>query len=220
MVSSAIMIFLEGLQANNTREWFNENKTSYLHALKCYEEVVEKIISSVEIFDDEVVGLKAKDTIFRIYRDVRFSHDKSPYKNHFGAFVAPGGRKGDAGYYIHLEPGASMLAGGSWHPDAENLKKIRKAVDLFQEEFLEIVSEKAFKEWFGSVSTDDTLTQVPAGFNANSPVANYLKMKSFTVGHGFSNKEVLAPDFEAKLGAGCKAMFRFNKFLREAIEEK
>ena len=221
MVPKATMIFLEGLKANNSREWFNDNKSSYLKALKDYEEMLERIISSVGIFDDEVVGLKAKETIFRIYRDVRFSNDKSPYKIHFGAFVAPGGRKSvSGGYYIHIEPQGSMLAGGAWRPEANNLKKIRKAIDLYQEEFLEIISEKEFKRWFDDLSTEDTLMRVPAGFDADSPVAKYLKLKSFTVGHGFSDKEIMSPDFEDKVVAGCRAMYRFNKFLYEAVEDK
>lgn len=220
MVPNTIMIFLEGLTANNTRDWFNENKASYLKALTGYEELVERLISGIGIFDDDVVGLKPKDAIFRIYRDVRFSHDKSPYKNHFGAFVAKGGRKGDAGYYIHIAPNASMLAGGVWRPEAVNLKKIRKAIDLYHEEFLEIINEKEFKKWFGQVDTDDSLTRVPSGYSLDSPVANYLKMKSFTVGHHFTNSEVSASDFESKVVEGCRAMFRFNQFLREAVEEK
>ncbi len=220
MVPNAIMIFLNDLTANNTRVWFNENKSSYLVELSNYEELVERLISGISTFDDEVVGLMPKECVFRIYRDVRFSHDKQPYKNHFGAFVAPGGRKGDAGYYIHIEPGASMIAGGVWRPDVVNIKKIRKAIDLYHEEFLEIVNEKEFKRWFGQVSAENTLTRVPSNFRSDSPVAHYLKMKSFTVGHIFSNKEVSALDFESNVVAGCAAMFRFNKFLREAIEEK
>jgi len=221
MVPDATMIFLEGLTANNSREWFNSNKNSYLQALNGFESILERIIPAVSLFDNDVVGLNPKDTIFRIYRDVRFSHDKSPYKTHFGAFIAPGGRKSPGGgYYLHIEPGGSMLAGGAWRPEAVDLKKIRRAIDLYQEEFLEIISEKAFKFWFDEVSADDTLLRVPSGFNSDSPVANYLKMKSFTVGHGFSNSEVLAFDFEAKVVEGCRAMLRFNTFLREAIEEK
>ena len=220
MVPNTIMIFLEGLTANNTRDWFNENKASYLKALTGYEELVERLISGIGIFDDDVVGLKPKDAIFRIYRDVRFSQDKSPYKNHFGAFVAKGGRKGDAGYYIHIAPNASMLAGGVWRPEAVNLKKIRKAIDLYHEEFLEIINEKEFKKWFGQVDTNDSLTRVPSGYSLDSPVANYLKMKSFTVGHHFTNSEVSASDFESKVVEGSRAMFRFNQFLREAVEEK
>jgi len=221
MVTNTIMIFLEGLKANNSRDWFNENKDNYLHALKNFENGLEQLISAIGFFDDEVVGLKPKDAIFRIYRDVRFSHDKSPYKTHFGAFLARGGRKSpSAGYYVHLESEGSVLAGGIWRPESDNLKKIRRAIDLYQEEFLQIVSENLFKQWFGTLSSDDALVRVPSGFSSDSPVANYLRMKSFTVGHTFSNREVLEPNFEERVVEACQAMCRFNTFLREAIEEK
>jgi len=215
------MIFLEGLKANNSRDWFNENKDNYLLALKSYENVLERLISAVGFIDDDVLGLKSREAIFRIYRDVRFSQDKSPYKTHFGAFLARGGRKSpSAGYYIHLEAEGSVLAGGIWRPESENLKKIRRAIDLYQEEFLQIVSEKTFTQWFGKLSIDDALVRVPAGFSNDSPVANYLRKKSFTVGHPFSNREVLEPNFEQRVVEACQAMYRFNTFLREAIDEK
>ncbi|SDC36311.1 DUF2461 domain-containing protein [Williamwhitmania taraxaci] len=221
MVPKTVMIFLEGLKANNSRDWFNENKDNYLQALKSYDNILEQLISSVGLFDDEVVGLKPKDAIFRIYRDVRFSHDKSPYKTHFGAYLARGGRKSpSAGYYVHLEADGSVLAGGIWRPESENLKKIRRAIDLYHEEFLQIVSEKIFTKWFGKLSSDDALVRVPAGFSNDSPVANYLRMKSFTVGHTFTNRDVLEPNFEERVVEACRAMYRFNTFLREAIDEK
>ncbi len=214
-----IINFLSDLQGNNNREWFAEHKASYQKALVEYEDMLGRIISLVGIFDKEVLGLNPKSSIFRIYRDVRFSNDKSPYKTHFGAFIAPGGRKSaGGGYYIHLAPGESMVAGGAWRPEPEHLKKIRRAIDFYHEEFLQIVGNSDFRLWFDNLSTEDTLMRVPAGFSADSPVADYLKLKSFTVGHGFTDKEVLAPNFEARLVDGCRAMFGLNKFLREAIE--
>ena len=109
MEQLAIMNFLSDLQKNNNREWFINHKPTYQKALLDFEAILSRIISLVGIFDKEIVGLNPKACIFRIYRDVRFSNDKSPYKTHFGAFIAPGGRKNsEGGYYIHIAPGESM----------------------------------------------------------------------------------------------------------------
>ncbi|HUW06610.1 MAG TPA: DUF2461 domain-containing protein [Williamwhitmania sp.] len=214
-----IINFLSDLQKNNNREWFAEHKASYQKTLTGFENIMSRIISLVGMFDKEVVGLNPKACIFRIYRDVRFSNDKSPYKTHFGGFIAPGGRKSSGGgYYIHLGPGESMVAGGAWRPESEHLKKIRRAIDFYHEEFLQIVGDKDFSRWFDDLSNEDSLVRVPAGFSVDSPVAAYLKLKSFTVGRTFTNKEVFLPTFENQLVEGCRAMFGLNKFLREAIE--
>jgi len=215
----AIMNFLSDLQKNNNREWFINHKPTYQKALLYFEAILSRIISLVGIFDKEIVGLNPKACIFRIYRDVRFSNDKSPYKTHFGAFIAPGGRKNsEGGYYIHIAPGESMVAGGAWRPEPDHLKKIRRAIDYYHEEFLQIVGDKTFVQWFDNLSNEDRLVRLPAGFSADSPVANYLKLKSFTVGHSFTDNAVLSPHFEEQMVEGCRTMYPFTKFLREALE--
>lgn len=141
MNGNYILQFLTELVANNNREWFAENKGKYELALNQFTEIVNTLIAQIGEFDASIRGMQAKDCIFRIYRDVRFSHDKSPYKNHFGAYIsANGGRKSErAGYYIHFEPNASLLAGGLYCPTPPVLKAIRQSVFDNIEEYKEIV---------------------------------------------------------------------------------
>ena len=120
--------FLSELRLHNNREWFQANKPRYDLLHRQFIEVVQELINRMTLFEPELAGLTPKDCIFRIYRDIRFSPDKTPYKTHFGAYIAAyGGRKSEyAGYYLHLEPGASMLAGGVWCPPPALLKLFRK----------------------------------------------------------------------------------------------
>jgi uncharacterized protein (TIGR02453 family) len=137
MVKKTTLEFLSDLTDNNQREWFEANKKRYEAAKKDVAALVGELISGITSFDGNLAGLEAKDTLFRIFRDVRFSHDKSPYKNNMGAWMARGGRKSlFAGYYLHIEAGdKSFLAGGSYMPEAPVLKAIREAVDYQPEDF-------------------------------------------------------------------------------------
>ena len=124
-----IFSFLSDLDRNNTRDWFNENKNRYQEALEQFRELASGMIAGISTFDPTLDGIDAKQSIFRIYKDVRFSKDKSPYKTHMGCWMTKGGRKSsDAGYYFHLEPGKSFAAAGVWMPPADQLKLIREEI--------------------------------------------------------------------------------------------
>jgi len=136
MISPNIIKFLTTLKENNNRDWFNKNKKWYQRSIEEFEVYVNCLIGEIQKFDVDIRFLAAKDCIFRIYRDIRFSKDKSPYKTNFGAFIVKDGRKsGNAGYYLHIEPGSSFLGGGIYMPPAETLRVVRKEIFENTKEF-------------------------------------------------------------------------------------
>lgn len=209
--------FLSTLEINNNREWFNENKPLYLEAKSNFENVVNEIIAEVAEFDESVERLEAKNCIFRIYKDTRFSKDKTPYKTNIGASLVEKGPKtlNHAGYYIHLEPGKSFLAGGVYMTEPKNLKAIREAISSDGETFLKILNKKSFKDVLELQGTK--LVKVPQGFDKENPMGDYLKFKQFTVFHSLSDKEVLDKNFVKNTVKVLKEIYPFNRFLNEAI---
>src|SRR6185295_5339636 len=156
MIQKSTLDFLKQVKKNNNREWFEKNKEKYLAAKANVDEFVDDAIKAFTSFDKSLAGLKAKDCVFRIYRDVRFTKNKSPYKTNMGASINPGGKKMEiAGFYLHIEPGKSFLAGGRWMPSPEHLKKIRQEIDYNSKTIHKILSDKNFKKQFGGLDTSD-----------------------------------------------------------------
>ena len=213
MITQQYFDFLSGLKANNDKIWFTENKPQYEKLKSDFEKIVSELINEVSIFEPKVSILKPKDCVFRIYKDVRFSKDKLPYKTNMGAFFVPGGKKsGMAGYYIHIEPGACFLGGGIYMPQPPILKNIRDEVYYNYEEFLKVISEKNFVKYFKTISGSKT-TLIPKGFPKDFAGADYLKFKDFTVLHEvkdnfLTDKSALKNTIEI-----FKAMKPFNDFL-------
>lgn len=209
--------FLSNLEINNNREWFNENKPLYLEAKANFENVVNEIIAGVAEFDSSVERLEAKNCIFRIYKDTRFSKDKTPYKNNIGASLVEKGPKtlNHAGYYIHIQPGESFLAGGVYMTEPKNLKAIREAISFEGDSFLKIINKKSFKDLLELQGTK--LVKVPQGFDKENPMGDYLKFKQFTVYHPLSDAEVLEKEFVKNTVKILKEIYPFNRFLNEAI---
>ena len=209
--------FLSTLEINNNREWFNENKQLYLEAKANFENVVNEIIAEVAEFDESVERLEAKNCIFRIYKDTRFSKDKTPYKTNIGASLVEKGPKtlNHAGYYIHLENEKSFLAGGVYMTEPKNLKAIREAISSDGETFLKILNKKTFKDVLELQGTK--LVKVPQGFDKENPMGDYLKFKQFTVFHSLSDEEVLDKNFVKNTVKVLKEIYPFNRFLNEAI---
>jgi uncharacterized protein (TIGR02453 family) len=173
--------FLRAIRDNNNREWYHQNKNTYNEAKLEFEQITELIIYETGKFDKDIRGLLPKDCIFRIFRDVRFSNDKSPYKSNFGAFLCKGGKKsGYAGYYLHIEPKNSFIAGGIYMPPSPLLKAIREDIYEHINEFKEILEEPGFKKHFGGISAD-SLKTVPKGFSKDFPDIGLLKYTSYTV---------------------------------------
>lgn len=216
-VNKETLNFLSTLEINNNREWFNENKQLYLDVKANVENVVNEIISEVAEFDSSVERLEAKNCIFRIYKDTRFSKDKTPYKNNLGASLVEKGPKtlNHAGYYIHLEPGKSFLAGGVYMTEPKNLKAIRETISSDGDSFLKILNKKSFKYILELQGTK--LVKVPQGFDKEDPMGDYLKFKQFTVFHPLSDADVLDQDFVMNTVKVLKEIYPFNRFLNEAI---
>ncbi len=210
--------FLQKLIESNNREWFNENKMLYEDARKIIVVFVESLIEEISLFDKAVLGLEAKNTIFRIYRDVRFSKDKTPYKTAFGSYIAPGGRKSaKAGYYLHIEPGNSFLAGGMHSPPKEQLAKVRQEIFYNSTEFKAIIGTKEFKQNFETVK-GEKLKRPPKGFPADFAEIELLKHKDFIVINKLTDAFVLSEDFLENSVKLFKEMKSFNDFLNRAID--
>ena len=217
MLAKETLDFLKKLDKNNNRDWFNAHKDSFIRANDNVIAVTGDLISRVGKFDAEIAGLDPKSCVFRIYRDVRFSKDKSPYKTNLGAFMAPGGRKTMApGYYFHVQPGMFFAAAGKHMPDAAELLKIRSYIAANAKEFLKIVESKKFRDRFGELD-GDRLSKPPKGFIADHPAIEYLKLKSFTVSEEFGEKEAVGKDYPKLLADSFKAAYPLVTFLRRAL---
>lgn len=220
-ISTETIKFLADLDKNNNREWFLANKKRYDAAKKNVEEFVDTLIAQVGKFEPAVANFKAKDCMFRINRDVRFSANKAPYKNNMGAYISKGGKKSQAaGYYVHIQPNNIFVAGGCWMPEGESLKKIRDAIDYDYEKFDKIVTSKEAKKLFGALSDEDKLKTAPKGYPKDHPAVEYLKNKSFIFYHKIDTKEATKPGFDNTVIAGFKGIKPLCDFLNEALEYK
>lgn len=220
MIRKSTIDFLSNLKKNNNREWFEKNKEKYLAAKENVEEFSNELISFISTFDKSIAGLTHKDCVFRIYRDVRFSKNKAPYKTNMGASINSGGRKAmTAGYYIHIEPSKSFLAGGVWMPPSDQLKKIRQEIDYNGKQFHKILDDKAFKKYFGGLDESEgyKLARPPKGFDKNHPNVELLKFNSYIVWHQYNQKEILSKKFAGEVAKGAKLMKPLIDFLNEAI---
>jgi len=211
--------FLKQLKKNNTKEWFDNHRETYEDVKKKFHESIEKIIKKVTTFDSSITALTAKECVFRINRDVRFSKDKAPYKTNIGAYIVEGGKKSiKAGYYLHLEPNnKSMIAGGLYMPATENLSKIREEIDYNNKEFKKILNQKEFKNYFGELR-GERLAKAPKGYPADHPEVELLKFKSYTVMHEVTDELMLKIDIETYTAKIFKAMYPFCQFLNRALD--
>jgi uncharacterized protein (TIGR02453 family) len=214
-----VINFLAELQGNNTREWFTANKSRYADVKALFDEFTAKMIKEVASFDSAIGLLAPKDCTFRIYRDVRFSKDKDPYKNNMGAYLNRGGKNSRyAGYYLHIEPGASFIGGGKWMPEADILKLIRLEIYHFPEEFKKIINQKEFVKKFGSLS-GDKLKKPPKDFPPDFPDIELLKFKSYTVGMNLTDETVMSERLLGQAVDAFKTMMPLIHFLNRAVEE-
>jgi len=219
MLAKETVDFFKKLAKNNNRDWFNANKDTFVRANDNVIAVTGELISRISRFDPEIAGIDPKSCVFRIYRDVRFSKDKSPYKTNLGAFIAPGGRKTmSPGYYFHVQPTSFFAATGKHMPDASELLKIRNAIAGNPKEFLKIVEAKKFKDRFGDLH-GERLSKPPKGFAADHPAIEYLKLKSCTVAEEFTEKAALSKDYPKLLTESFKAAHPLVVFLRKALNK-
>lgn len=213
------LTFLKQLGKNNNRDWFEQRRPTYLEAKDGFDDFLEALHKDLLKFDDGLSTMNPRKIAFRIYRDVRFSKDKRPYKTNMGAGFSPGGKmEQEPGYYVHIEPGdKSFVAGGLYMPEPKTLAKIRQEIDYNPEKLLKILNEKKFKSYYGGLSDYDKLKTMPKGYAKDHPQIEILKNKSFTVSHNFKDSEVTKPDFKKKLVEACKLIKPLNEYLKEAV---
>jgi len=213
-----ILTFLKAIAKNNNREWFEKNKPKYISAKTSFEDFLESFHNELLKFDNRLAGINPRKQAFRIYRDVRFSKDKRPYKINMGAGFSPHGKMDqEPGYYIHIEPGKSFIAGGFYMPDATNLSKIRQEIDYNAEKFLKILNDRKFKANFSGLDDFDKLKTAPKGYPKDHPQIELLKHKSYIVSHIFTDKEVADKKFVKTAAEKAKLIKSLNDFLYEAI---
>jgi uncharacterized protein (TIGR02453 family) len=213
-----VLPFLADLAENNNREWFNDNKSRYETAKTEVESFVADLLDRIGKWDETVRDLKPKDCTYRIYRDVRFGKDKSPYKTSMGALVGRGGRKSKwAINYVHIEPGKSFVAGGSYMPEPAALKAIRQEIDYNFTEFEGIITAKDFVKQYGGLETEWKGKLPPKGYAADNPAIEYLKNKSFIGSHKFTDKQIENPGFVTEAEKMLLSIKPLNDFINRAL---
>ena len=218
MIHPATLTFLLALKKNNNKDWFDKNKEKYFLAKDNVADFVDNLLPQLCKIDKKLAGLTSKDCLFRIYRDVRFSKDKIPYKTNMGASMNAGGKKViNAGYYMHIEPGKSFFAGGIWMPPGDSIKKIRQEIDYNGKQINKIISQKDFKKYFGELDASYKLKTTPKGYDKDHPDIELLRLNSFIVWHKFNDKEITSKNFSKEILKGAKIMKPFLDFLNTAI---
>ena len=225
-----ILDFLAELAVNNNKVWFDEHRAWYQECRDKFVAFSEEYIRRLIEIDPTLKGLTPKDCIWRINRDIRFSADKRPYKEWFGCFPAAGvpgqpktwGKKSmRGGYYVHIQPGQCMFAGGIWDPTKELLTALRKEIEANYEEIEDIMASPSWKKYFDQ-DFDYTwggLKKVPAGFDPEFKHANWLKHKTYTFSTMLTDEQVCAPDFIDEIVAIATAAKPMNDFLNYTFEE-
>ncbi len=218
MLQTSTLNFLRQLRDNNNKSWFDEHRDNYQAARLDFEQFCDKIRLSIADWTPELFDQETRHCIFRIYKDVRFSKDKMPYKSHLSAYFSKGGRKYEgAGYYLHIEPDKSFVAGGIWMPSSAVLKLLRQEIDYNLEEFQRIVESKPFLKLFGTITGEQVKT-VPKGYEKNNPAINYLKFKSIIAEQSFTDNEVLQKNFLKSCQLSFRTMQPLVEFINRSLD--
>jgi len=210
-ISKTTLDFLAALKESNNRDWFTEHKTEFQQEQKKAKSFYNAVMEKLKMHD-EIESVK----IFRIYRDVRFSPDKTPYKPHFAGNFVRATNKLRGGYYLRIRPGESFLAGGFWEPNKEDLLRIRKEFEMDASEIREILSNPTFVTYFGKLE-GDALKTAPRGFDKEHPDMDLIRMKQFIVTRKFTDDEVLAPNFLQEVNESYKAMRPYFNYMSDVL---
>lgn len=214
-----VLQFLRDLSENNNRLWFQENQERYRQSREKMLFVTDLLISEISKFDPEIPLMDPKDCMFRIFRDIRFSPDKRPYKTNFGSFISKGGRKSMyAGYYFHIEPGGSFAGGGVYMPQGGPLKAIRLHLEQHSTDFFEIVNDPEFKAVYPQMM-DHRLKTAPMGFAKDHPLIDLLRYKSFVFSRDIGDEVLLNGDFIGQTVEAFRQLQPANQFLNEALDK-
>lgn len=208
-----LLEFLKDLKSNNNRDWFQANKHRYEKARHEFEAFIDELIPGIREIDPLLDMVTAKDCVFRIYRDVRFSADKSPYKPNMGAYMARGGKSSQmAGYYVHMEPGGCFLAGGLYMPQPDILKKVREEIYFKPGDFKEILYDAKFFSCFGEMDDEGKMKNPPKGYPKDFPDIRFLKYRSFAVMHNVPDKVVWKEDYTAYAWEVFRTLYPLNAY--------
>jgi uncharacterized protein (TIGR02453 family) len=214
-----ILRFLKELDFNNQRDWFEANRSRYEKTRNDFLVITARLIDGIREFDADVPLLQPKDCMFRIFRDVRFSNDKRPFKTNYGSYIAKGGRKsGYAGYYFHIQPGEYFLSGGVYMPSPEHLSAIRHEIYYHPEEYLGIIDKEPFRSNFDQ-HYFDPLKTAPKGFPKDWEHIGLIKNRSFGFGKSLTEKDILAEDFIETSLQFYRMLLPLNQFLNRSIDE-
>ena len=220
MLSKDTLQFLDDLKANNNRDWFLENKKRYEAVKKDYQQLVGDFLDVMKPLDPSLEMLEVKNCTFRINRDIRFSKDKTPYKSHLGVWLSSGVKgMNRSGYYLHLEKGASFIAGGLYCPEPEDLKKMRKEIAYFHDDLEIILNKKDFKKEFKDFDRNEKnmLKNPPRGFEKEHPAIEFLKLKSFESSQRIDISEATKKDFVATMSKKLIVLKPLNDFINRAL---
>ncbi len=207
--------FLQQLAKNNNRDWFQKNKPDYETALDNVRDVAEDLLQEMRKHD-HIETPSGRKSLFRIYRDVRFSKNKAPYKTHWSGHFKRAGAELRGGYYFHLEPGNSFVAGGFWGPNPKDLQRIRQEIDLNAGEFREVLAHPLLLSTFGSMQGNQVKT-APKGFSKEHPAIDLLRFKQFIFSKRFSDKEVLDSGYAKLASDSFKGLRPFFDFMSSVL---
>lgn len=224
MLQKTTLQFLTTLKKNNTKEWFDANRNKYTTAKEDMTVFAAAMLKAISAFDESVAHLEPKDCLFRINRDVRFSKNKAPYKTNMAMYISKGGKKAfdTAGYYIHIEPGASFMAGGIWMPMAPELKKIRQEIDYSFHDLKKILKTKKFASTFGDLERGEgvVLSRPPKGYDAENEAIEFLKLKSFIASVPLPDSLLTEKKLASTIGKNFDIMYPFIQFLNRALDHE
>ncbi len=217
MIQKETLLFLKDLKKNNDRAWFDKNRSRYRESVENIQEFAGDLINTLKIHNKHLSTLTYKECLFRIFRDVRFSPNKDPYKSHFGIVVSEGGRKSPlAGFYIQIDATSSFLAAGCWMPQGPILKNIRQEIDYNYKDFLKIIKGKKFEDTFGEL-VDERLKTSPKGYDTDNPAIEYLRLTSVMVTRNVTQSILTSKGLIKECENSYKTALPLINFLNEAI---
>lgn len=218
-IKKSTFAFLQELKENNNREWFQANKDRYDDAHQNIKDFVQEMVNRLSAFDPHInTDIKATKCLFRIYRDVRFSKNKDPYKNWFAAGISVDGRKLEGPeYYLHIEPGKNFIAVGYWRPNKNHLEAIRQEIDYNAEQLRAALAKGKWS--VDDLDRDDKLVRPPVGYSADDPNIELLKLKSFILYEKVSQKQLESPQAMDTMMSFCERALPFKMFIHDAIDQ-
>ena len=220
MIQQESLEFLKDLVNNNNREWFLTNKERYDKARENVIDFTAQLLKTMHKVDPAIdEALDPKKCVMRIYRDIRFRKDKTPYKNNFGISLPTQGLKlGGTEYYLQIQPGGnSFIAGGYWMPEAAHLKAIRQEIDYNAHDLRKIIDDKEFIKLFGDFKGQEQLKTVPREYDADNENIDLLKLKSFIAWHKIPDKDIVKSNAAENIASICQHIYPLNVFLRNAL---